>query len=270
DCMLRKFIFIFVFVIPICSFAMDFPDSTKKLETELTAKYGATQHDRLMQGMKQVSEYWRKEDGDAAAFEAFVRDNFAGDQKTLDAIFDRFEKQLEELDGHMLEIARDFRKQTDLDLGPILPIDQILAAYDPYAHINDDFFENKLAFIALLNFPITTLDQRLTDGNHWTRRQWAEARLALRFSHRIPAEVNLEMQKAAADSDQYISEYNIWMHHLLDEQGNRLFPPKLRLITHWNLRDELKADYSDPKGLPKQQMIQTVMERIVTQSIPQV
>src|SRR5262249_26055995 len=33
---------------------------------------------------------------------------------------------------------------------------------------------------------------------------------------------------------------------------------------------ELKADYSDPKGLPKQQMIQTVMERIVTQSIPQV
>ncbi len=53
--------------------------------------------------------------------------------------------------------------------------------------------------------------------------------------------------------------------------GNRLFPPKLRLLSHWNLRDEIKADYSDAKtGLAKQRMIQQVMERIVTQTIPAV
>ncbi len=61
------------------------------------------------------------------------------------------------------------------------------------------------------------------------------------------------------------------MHHLIDEKVNRLFPPKLRLLSHWNLRDEIKADYSDAKdGLAKQRMIQQVMDRIVTQTIPAV
>jgi hypothetical protein len=123
----------------------------------------------------------------------------------------------------------------------------------------------------LLNFPLTTLDQRLTDGATWTRRQWAEARLAQGFSKRIPAEVNQAIAEAGAEADQYISEYNIWMHHVLDEKGKRLFPPKLRLLSHWNLRDEIKAQYSEKeKGLPKQRVIQKVMERIVTQTIPEV
>ena len=43
------------------------------------------------------------------------------------------------------------------------------------------------------------------------------------------------------------------MHHLVDDKGRRLFPPKMRLLEHWNLRDEIKADYSDKEdGLPKQ------------------
>jgi hypothetical protein len=28
--------------------------------------------------------------------------------------------------------------------------------------------------------------------------------------------------------------------------GERLFPAGLRLISHWNLRDELKGSYGDP------------------------
>jgi hypothetical protein len=58
------------------------------------------------------------------------------------------------------------------------------------------------------------------------------------------------------------------MHHLVDAKGERLFPKGLRLISHWNLRDELKADYADPRALDKQRTIIKVMERIVTQSIP--
>src|SRR5262249_46319844 len=45
---------------------------------------------------------------------------------------------------------------------------------------------------------------------------------------------------------------------------------KMRLLSHWNLRDEIKADYADSQnGLAKQRTIQEVMERIITQSIPQ-
>lgn len=244
--------------------------SMAKLETELVAKYGEDRRASLQRGMRQVASLWRAEDGDAAAFEDFVRENFAGETATRNELFKRLEALFEQLDGHMLEIVREFRMQTDVEQGPVLPVDGLFAGYDPSAHGTDDFFGNKIAFVVLLNFPLTTLEERLSQGESWSRRQWAEARLGQRFSRRVPAEVNLEISKVSSAADNYINGYNIWMHHLLDEKGNRLFPAKMRLISHWNLRDEIRANFAVPDGIEKQRMIQQVMERIVTQSIPQV
>jgi len=246
-------------------------EASNKLEKELVAKYGEGQRARLERGLSQVAQFWQAEDGDETAFEDFVRAHFAGDRATLDTMFNRFEQLLEQLYGHLHEINREFRQQADLDLGPVLPFDEVFAGYDPGAHVIDDFFNNKLAFVVLLNFPLTTLEQRLTAGQTWNRRQWAEVRLAQAFSKRIPAAVNLDVARAASEADSYISRYNIWMHHLVDQDGQRLFPPKLRLLSHWNLRDEIKADYADAqKGLAKQRTIQQVMERIITESLPEV
>src|SRR5204862_5143376 len=103
---------------------------------------------------------------------------------------------------------------------------------------------------------------RLRDGALYTRRQWAEARLTGKFDTRIPAEVQQEAAAASASGDQYIASYNLWMHHVLAEDGKRLFPSGKRLISHWNLRDELKADYADAKnGLAMQRTIVRAMER---------
>ena len=241
------------------------------LESELVEQHGESVRPRLKRGLEQVAKFWRMDDGDEQAFRDFVQANFAGDEATLDTMFNRFEGLLEQLDGHMVEIFREFRTQADLDLGPIMPFDELFAGYDPSAHVLDDFFKNKLAFVVLLNFPLTTLGERLEDGKTWTRRQWAEARLVQKFSKRVPAEVSLALGETGAEVDQYIAEYNIWMHHLVDDDGVRLFPPKLRLLSHWNLRDEIKANYSNlENGIVKQRMIQEVMERIVTQTIPDV
>ena len=246
-------------------------DTITRLENELVAKYGESERPRIERGIRQAAEFWRKEDGDEKAFAEVVRTHLAADSPVKNALFSRMEFALESLDGHMNEIARDFRRQSDLDLGPIYPFDEVLAGYDPSAHAVDDFFDNRLAFAVLLNFPLTTLEQRLKEGDQWSRHQWAEARLAERFSKRVPAEVHLALSEAASDAVRYIARYNIWMHHLVDAKGQRLFPPKLRLLSHWNLRDEIKADYSDPKnGLAKQREIAKVMERIVTQTIPAV
>ena len=251
--------------------AAQLKDSMTKLQAELLAQCGDAQKPRIRTGLHQVMEFWRPEDGDTAVFEDFVRSNFAGDQTSIDTLFDRFQRLLEQLDGHMHEIAREFRNQQDLDLGPVRSYDEVFGGYDPSAHVLDDFFQNKLAFTVLLNFPLTTLEERINEGPKWTRRQWAETRLAQRFAKRVPADVNLAIARAASESDNYIAGYNIWMHHLVDDKGQRLFPPKMRLLSHWNLRDEIKADYADQQnGLAKQRMIQQVMERIVTQSIPQV
>jgi len=242
--------------------------SAAKVRTELVATHGEAVRSRAERGVKQVASLWREEDGDAAAFEQFVRKQFAPDQARLDTMFTRMDAMHEQIDGSMLGMLLALRWQTDLDLGPIEPYDQLFAGYNPAAHLNDDLFANKVAFVVLLNFPLTTLEDKRRDGPQWTPRQWAEARLADRYARRIPAAVSQQISAAYAAADSYISTYNIWMHHLLDEQGQRLFPAGQRLITHWNLRDELKAQYSSQDGLPRQRMIAQVMERIVTQSIP--
>jgi hypothetical protein len=154
-------------------------ESSTKLEAELVTKYGASQRERIQRGLKQVSDFWRREDGPREAFDEFVRTNFAGDQSTLDDLFNRFQHNLEQFDGHIGEIGREFRQQSDLDTGPIQPFDDLFAGYDPSAHAIDDFFQNKLAFVVLLNFPLT--DKRITKG---TNR--AHKRHKIYKSHFVP------------------------------------------------------------------------------------
>ncbi|HEV7919667.1 MAG TPA: hypothetical protein VGR02_02635 [Thermoanaerobaculia bacterium] len=242
-----------------------------KVQTTLVAKYGEAQRPRIERGVRQAAEFWRAEDGDAAAFEDFATTNFAPEGEPLDALFNRLQFALESVDGHMAEISRDWKWQSDLDVGPVLPFDELMAGYEPSAHLNEDLFGNRLAHVVLLNFPLTTLDQRLQEGEKWSRRQWAEAKLALRFSRRVPSSVNVEIGRTTAVASQFAATYNIWMHHVLGPKGERLFPAKMRLLEHWNLRDEIKADYSDREhGIAKQRILQKVMERIVDGTIPSV
>lgn len=242
------------------------------LENELTATCGESERTRVRRGLAQVAALWRDSDGGRVEFEAFVREHFARNQDALDVLFNRYQQLLEQTFGHMNEISRALRHQIDVDAGPVEPYDELFAAYDPSAHLIADWFDNRLAFVALLNFPLTTLTERLAEGGAWTRREWAETRLAEYFSRRVPADVNLAISKASAGAGRYISEYNLWMHHIVDDRGRRLFPPKMRLLSHWNLRDQIKADYADDnadrQGLARQRAIQQVMERIVTQTIP--
>jgi hypothetical protein len=256
--------------------AEEAPDATRwlgpaieALEKELVEVHGEAVRARLSQGLRQVAAFWRPEDGHAAAFETFVRTHFAADEATRDAMFERMERYFEQIGGLSLEMVRQLRMHVDVEQGPILPFDRILAGYNPGAHLSEDFFANKIAFVILLNFQIKSLEEKLEQGEGWSRREWAEARLAETFKSRVPAEVNQGVSAATAKAGAYIAEYNVWMHHLIDEEGNRLFQPGLRLISHWNLRDELKGNYGQPGALPKQMMIQQVMNRIVTQTIPE-
>lgn len=245
---------------------MDVKEQAASLKAELGAKQGESQRDRIERGVDQVFALWRPSDGDLSEF---VRAHFIVDPKLLDSTLRRFEYEMEQLDGHFNEIIRELKRPTDLDLGPLLPIDPLLAAFDPSAHLTEDLFQSRIAFEALLNFPLTTLEERLAHAREYSRRQWTEVRLTGRFSPRIPAEIQQEIAQTASTAELYIAQYNIWMHHLVTDKGERLFPKGLRLITHWNLRDELKGDYADPRGPEKQKLILQVMERIVTQTIPQ-
>jgi hypothetical protein len=236
--------------------------------TKIVEKFGEEYRTRIETGVRQVAERWRQDDGTQAEFESFCLENFYTDAQDLTAVFERFQTNLESLYGNLHRINRQFNWMLHVEAGPVIPLDYAFAGYDVYAHIGEDLFKNRIAFTALLNFPIHSLEEKTTRGDTWTRRAWAEARLADEFINRVPADVNQARAEAYTLADDYIANYNIFMHTLVDGEGKRLFPEDLRLISHWGLRDELKAQYANPDGLAAQRMIQKVMERIVAQEIP--
>ncbi len=236
-------------------------------KAKLLAKHGEPHRARIERGVAQVATAWRVSDGDVAAF---CLEQFVAEPLAIDKLFLRLQDVFEQIDGHFLEVGRSARWGTDVDTGPMLPVDGLLASYDAGSHVTEDLFTSKVAFSALLNFPLTRLADRLRDGAKYSRRTWAEVRLTGRFSRRVPGELAQAASASETAADQYIAGYNLWMHHVLGEQGERRFPAKKRLISHWNLRDELKANYAErgADGLAKQRTIAALMGRIVTQTIP--
>ncbi|MFQ6091670.1 MAG: hypothetical protein ACE5OR_03130 [bacterium] len=235
---------------------------------DLVATHGEGERARIEKGVRQVAQFWREEDGSGEEFAQFCKEYYIADPKSLQETADRYEAVFESIFGHLREMRRDLHWHLDVETGPILPVDYLFAQYSPWAHVNEDFFRTKIAFATLLNFPLYTLKERLQLGPTWTREQWAQARLVETFSARVPPEVSQQINRAFVTADNYISQYNIYMHHLLTPDGGRPFSKGLKLISHWNLRDELKALYADPEGLPKQEMIYQVMEKIIRQQIP--
>jgi len=240
-------------------------ESIAEAKAKLVAKYGAAHQERIGHGVDQVASLWRASDGDLVEF---CVDQFVAEPAARDALFARLQDTLEQIKGHNLELGRTVRWAVEVESGPILPVDRLLSTYDAGAHVIDDLFKSKVAFAALLNFPLTTLADRIRDASTYTRRQWAEVRLTGWFDTRIPGDLAQAASAAEVAADAYIAGYNLWMHHVLGEDGKRRFPQGKRLITHWNLRDELKANYADAEGVAKQRTIAKVMERIVTQTIP--
>jgi hypothetical protein len=245
----------------------------------LLARHGEASRARIDRGLSQVLLYWRPADGPPAALESLALEQFAADDAALAVLLDRFERNLEELDGRALQVNRTLAWHAVVDSGPQVPVDALFASFDASAHLNDDLFDTRLAFVALLDFPLTTLEERLAKGGGWSRRQWAEARLLGRrgalvgasdggIAARVPAPVKQGIARALADSQAYVAGYDLLAHHLLDASGERLFPKGKRLLSHWNLRDEVKASYGEPGALARQRVLQRAMERIVTQEIP--
>lgn len=223
---------------------------------------------RMERGVKQAAALWTPEDGSAEEFRAFVDAHYAQTEEERTALFESLSRMMERLNESANMLTVELLKPTQLtNAGEPTDIDWIMSGYDTKAHLMDDLFANKVAFITVLNFPFYTLEEKNTLGEHWTRREWAEARLGDVFTSRIPAQTQAKMTETMAAAENYIADYNICMDRLRTEDGRQLFPDGMKLLSHWNLRDELKVDYSNQE---KQEMIYRVMQRIIRQEIPQV
>ncbi len=225
----------------------------------------------LEKGVRHAASLWRKEDGTQEAFIEFVNGNFIADPSERQSVFSKISFYLESLNGNFNEITLDLRKTLDLAIGQINETDRMFGNYSVGSHLQDDFYSNKIAFVIALNFPYFPLAEKDQLCQGWSRLEWAMARLGDMYVSRVPSELNQALATATGNAEMYIAEYNIHMGKLRTGDNRQIFPDGMVLLSHWNLRDELKADYADTEnGMEKQEMIYKVMERIITQEIPKI
>ena len=225
----------------------------------------------LEKGVKHAASLWRVDDGTPANFIQFCTENYLADPAKKEASFKRLSEYMESLYGHFNKLSLDMQENVQLQKGEVLSIDPLFAGYNPGAHLINDFYDNKIAFIVALNFPYYSTEEKNQLGSKWSPLEWGYARLGDVFSSRVPSELVQLSSKVAAETDAYIADYNIYMGHLLNKNNQKLFPENMVLLSHWNLRDEIKANYANKEiGFEKQGLIYQVMQRIVDQSIPKV
>ena len=274
--MKNKILIMLLTVLTGCSTAKTTTDmsniSEQTVQTVL-ARLGETSQDALAppaeRGVRQAAALWREPDGSQDDFIEFCLENYCVSEQSREVLFNKLSVAFENIFGTANQLSVALKKPVHLEGEELTQIDLIMGNYGPSAHFMEDMYANKVAFVCVLNFPNYSLEEKDTLGHRWDRKQWAYARMGDLFTHRTPSRLNQEMARASGNAENYIASYNIMMGNLLTEDGRRLFAEDMVLLSHWNLRDEIKSNYAAlPDALEKQQMIQKVMEHIVCQTIP--
>ena len=216
---------------------------------ELAATLNSSSKTIAAKGIKHAGSLWRKEDGSEDEFKLFCIKYFVSDSSEKAEVFNKACKNFESLFGHFSQLSLELRENIDLDRGPLHYIDEMFGSYSVGAHFSDDFFSNKIAFIIALNFPYYSLTEKNELGKNWSAKDWAYARLGDFFINRIPAELQQKATAVSSKAGLYVSEYNIYMGKITTDNDKQLFPIDMVLLSHWNLRDELKSNYGNKEEI---------------------
>ena len=245
-------------------------ESIQQALTTLTQTHPNADVSLAERGVRQVAALWQEADGTESDFVELVTTHYAATAEEKQVLYDRLSHILEQC-GQSADLLNNTLQEPTTLLGKGEPstVDWIISGYSPMAHFTEDMFANKIAHICVLNFPSYTLEEKNTLGQEWTRLEWAYARMGEVFNTRIPGSVYAHSAQAMSEAENYIAGYNIMMHCLRNEQGEQLWLEPMALLSHWNLRDELKSNYANaPHAQEKQEMIYQVMLRIIRQDIP--
>ena len=221
----------------------------------------------IEKGVRQAARLWQDEDGDNDAFIAFCRENYISDSNEKETVFLKISDYMEAINGHFSQMSQKLGWNVTIDTGPILPIDHKFSTLGLHSNVSEAYYRSKIAFIIALNFPKRTLQEKESLGDN--RLAWAYARMGDIFTQRIPTEIRRQNSLVNNDGNRYIDAYNIYMGKLLNTKGKHIFPEDMMLLCHWNLRDEIKANYNKgADGLEKQRTVYEVMKRVIAQDIP--
>ena len=262
----RVFVFLVLLNIGFTVSAEVPPSMVQSVIDELVMKNPSGKTDIEM-GVRQAALLWQEEDGDNDAFISFCRDNYFSDSKEKESVFLKISEYMEAINGHFSQMSQKLGWNVTIDTGPIHPIDYKFSSLGLRSNLSEAYYKSKIAFVIALNFPKRTLQEKEALGDN--RLAWAYARMGDIFTERVPTEVRRQNSLVSNDGNRYIDAYNIYMGKLLNTKGKHIFPEDMLLLCHWNLRDEIKANYNKgADGLEKQRTVYEVMKRVISQEIP--
>lgn len=234
----------------------------------ILAAHPGTDRAAAADGVARVAARWQPEDGDSAAYVELCARHWAPTPEARARLLARLEAALEQISGHLYEMRRSLRRWSDL-VGDDLPgVDDVLATFDPAPDLSDQLYRQKIAFIALLNFPRPDLATMLQGGPAWSTDQWAAARVAQQFGPRIPASLADHARRVQHAAQVFVQRFHVPVGTMVDRRGRRWFEADRALLAHWLVREEIKAGYGDPDGLDKQRALMWVMARHIDGTIP--
>ena len=234
----------------------------------LIALHGEPHRTRIERGVRQCARRWTAADGDQQAFESFCRTSFVADAAKLPALLDRLEAAIEKIGGHLYEMRRSLRRWSDLAGEEFPGVDDMLATFDPAPDLSEQLYRQRLAFVALLNLDRADLRSMLAHGANWSTDEWAAVRVAQQFGARIPSALNDRAREVSHRCSRWVSGFHVPVGRLVDASGTRWYDTDRALLTHWLVREEIKAQGTMPHGLPRQRALAHVLARAIDGSIP--
>ncbi len=185
----------------------------------ILAAHPGTDRAAAAAGVARVAARWQPEDGDTAVFQELCARHWTATPEARARLLGRLEAALEQISGHLYEMRRSLRRWSDL-VGDDLPgVDDVLATFDPAPDLSDQFYRQKIAFIALLNFPRPDLAAMLERGPSWSTDEWAAARIAQHFGPRIPASLADHARRVQHAAQVFVQKFHVPVGTMVDRRG---------------------------------------------------
>jgi hypothetical protein len=217
-----------------------------RAKAALVARHGEVARARIERGVDQVAAQWRKKRRGRGGVREFFEEQFVADPAQLESAAGSARVRAR-ADGRALpEINRELARWTVLDLGPMIELDKLLGAYDAGA--------------PQVGGPVPVEGRlrgagELSRSSRWPRR-WSRGRagrggsgprrgLARRFDRRMPAEVLQGRARPRRTPSCTSPSTTSGCTTSWARTGPARSPGGLKLISHWNLRDELKSQYAN-------------------------
>jgi hypothetical protein len=214
-------------------------------------------------GATACAAIWDFSQGGMAAFRAFAEKYYLPPGAEKQQLALRLDHLWRVIVGSMTVIRKETRAALDIADLPFGPAEELLGAYSPSSHLEEDFHQFQIAQLVQLNFGTDRRDIPRT------REGWVARRLSDWGRTNVPAGLKAHASKIQSEVDRFVSGYNLHLDKIDFGNPDVRFPKGTRAISHWGLRDYMMQLYGTPHGLEKQRAILSLMECVVDGKIPE-